>query len=191
MSHRIAVGLALSWFASAWAQTTPPAEAGSRDHRRAGDVLSFALPAGVAVTSWWRDRERDAHEPSELVSFAISLTATLAATEVLKRSVKSERPDGSDRLSFPSGHAARAFGAASFVHRRQGWDAAWPYYAAATYVGWTRVQAQRHRWADIAGSLGVSTAMNWWLVAPPANGTRRATVVVEPQSVSVQLMLPM
>jgi membrane-associated phospholipid phosphatase len=179
----------LTWAAAALAQaqTTAVVEHGCPSHRKAGDVLSFVLPAGVAVASWWHDRH---HPTDELSSFAWSFTATLAATEALKRTVKSERPDGRDRLSFPSGHAARAFGAASFVHRRQGFEAAWPYYAAATYVGWTRVQAKRHRWADIAGSLGVSTAMNWQL-AQPREHKPVASFLMGPQAATLQIELPL
>lgn len=164
----------------------------SSDHRRAGDVLSFALPAGVAVAAWWNDRRSPPPEGerSELFQFAGSFAATLAATEVLKRTVRSERPDGRDNLSFPSGHASRAFSAASFVHRRHGWEAAWPLYAAAGYVGWTRVDSKRHRWGDVAGSLAVSSAMTWWLV-DPARSNKEVSVTVAPRALSVQWVLPL
>jgi hypothetical protein len=33
-------------------------------------------------------------------------------------------------------------------------------------VGYTRVGADRHRWADIAGSAGVAALSSWWLVEP-------------------------
>jgi membrane-associated phospholipid phosphatase len=173
---------------AAWSQ---PAQVTS-DHRRAGDVLSFALPAGVAVAAWLNDRRSPPPEGEhgELLQFAGSFAATLAATEALKRTVRSERPDGQDNLSFPSGHASRAFSAASFVHRRHGWNAAWPLYTAAAYVGWTRVDAKRHRWVDVAGSLAVSSAVTWYLVDPARSDTRLG-VSLAPRSLSVQWVLPL
>jgi membrane-associated phospholipid phosphatase len=137
-----------------------PAAHGADATRRAGDVLSYALPAGVLAYELWRDDRQGAWQ------FGTSFLATQAATEVLKRTTHVERPDRSDDQSFPSGHASRAFAAAAFVHRRHGFDAAWPLYAAATYVGYTRVHANVHRWGDVAGSAALSVASAWWLATP-------------------------
>lgn len=132
------------------------------DHQRAGDVLENALPAGVAAMELWRgDREG-------LWQFGASFAVTVLATKGLKNTVDTRRPDGGAE-SFPSGHASKAFAAATYVHRRHGWDSAWPWYAAGAYVGWTRVNANRHRWGDIAGSLALAAASSWWLVEPRAD----------------------
>lgn len=132
------------------------------DHTRAGDVLENALPAGVAALELWRgDREG-------LWQFGASFAVTVLATQGLKNTVDARRPDGGVE-SFPSGHAAKAFAAATYVHRRHGWDSAWPWYAAGAYVGWTRVNANRHRWGDVAGSLALAAASSWWLVEPQAD----------------------
>jgi hypothetical protein len=140
--------------------------AGNSRHTDAGDLLSFALPAAVAgYEAYQGDRQG-------LVQFGLSWSATLLATEALKRTTQRSRPDGSNRLSFPSGHASRAFGAAAYVHRRHGLDAAWPLYLASTYVGWSRVQAERHYWRDVAGSAALSVGMAWWLVEPGAVSTQ-------------------
>ncbi len=182
--------LCASMVSVAHAQT---GNASTERHRRNGDVLSFALPAGVAAAAWWHDRQSPpaADERGELSQFALSFAATLAATEVLKRTVRSERPDGRDNLSFPSGHAARAFSAATFVHRRAGLESAWPLYAAATYVGWTRVQADRHRWADVAGSLAVSAAASWALAGPRHEHAATVSASVAPRAVSLVWQVPL
>jgi membrane-associated phospholipid phosphatase len=139
-------------------------------HQHAGDVLRFALPAGVvAIEAWNGDKEG-------LWQFGTSYVLTVGATEVLKRTVRSERPDHSNNHSFPSGHASSAFAAATYMHRRHGFEAAWPWYVGATYVGWTRVHAHRHRWADVAGGAGLAAASSWWLVEPKED----AKVVVIP-----------
>ena len=158
------------------------AHAGNDAERRAGDVLSYALPVATLGTELWRGDRQGAWQ------FAESFVVTVTATELLQRTTGVERPDHSNDRSFPSGHAARAFAAATYVHRRHGLESAWPLYALATYVGYTRVQSGRHRWADVAGAAGVAAASSWWLVRPKAPGL---SVVLEPRGVSVAWSLPL
>jgi membrane-associated phospholipid phosphatase len=139
---------------------TATAIADADDHRRAGDVLRFAMPAGVAAYELWRG------DTEGVWQFGKSWAVTLGATEALKRITRVERPDRSNHESFPSGHASHAFAAATYMHRRHGIAEAWPWYVAATYVGWTRVHAHRHRWGDVAGSAVLAGASTWWLVEP-------------------------
>jgi membrane-associated phospholipid phosphatase len=151
---------------AAWLPTRAPARDGTE--RRLGDVLSYALPAAALGGELLRGDGAGAGQ------FARSFVVTLAATEALKRTTGVERPDHSDDLSFPSGHAARAFAAATFVHRRHGFANAVPLYAVATFVGYTRVQANRHRWADVLGAAVVAALSSRFLVEPrpiPGNGT--------------------
>jgi membrane-associated phospholipid phosphatase len=137
--------------------------------REAGDVLRWALPLGTLTAEIARGENQGARQ------FSAAWLATLGATEILKRTVRVERPDRSNEMSFPSGHAAPAFAAATYVHRRYGPDHAWPLYAAALYVGHTRVEAGRHRWIDVAGSAAVAATMSALLV--DRRSTRRAPVV--------------
>ena len=135
--------------------------------REAGDILRWALPLGTLTAELARGENQGARQ------FTAAYVATLGATEILKRTVRSERPDRSNEMSFPSGHAAPAFAAATYVHRRYGADHAWPLYATAVYVGYTRVAAERHRWIDVAGSAAVAAVMSGLLVErrprkPPA-----------------------
>jgi membrane-associated phospholipid phosphatase len=150
-------GCALALALAAALTPTAHADDGSR---RAGDALSYALPVGVLGTELLRGERDGAWQ------FTRSIVVTGAVTELLKRTVHSERPDHTNDQSFPSGHAARAFAAATYVHRRYGWDHAWPLYALSLYVGHTRVQAERHRWADVAGAAAIAAASSWWLVTP-------------------------
>lgn len=128
--------------------------------RRAGDVLSLALPIGTLAVEAWRGDLAGAWQLTQ--TFAL----TTGVTEILKKNTGVTRPDGSDDKSFPSGHAARAFSAAAYVHQRHGWDKAWPLYVAATYVGHTRVQARRHRWSEVAVAAGLAYGFARWRVTP-------------------------
>lgn len=151
------------------------------DHERAGNVLENALPAGAAALELWRG-DRDG-----ALQLGGVFVVTLLATRVLKSEVHVRRPDGSSNDSFPSGHAARAFSAATYMHRRHGWAEAWPWYTAAGYVGWTRVHADRHRWGDVAGSLAIAGAASWWLAEPLADKGVTVLPVIAPGHASLTL----
>lgn len=158
---------------AALALAVPLAAWGTDDgQRRLGDRLSVALPAYVLGHELWRGDGAGAGQ------FTRSFVVTVGVAELLKRSTGIERPDHSNDQSFPSGHAARAFAAATYLHRRHGVEQAWPLYALALYVGHTRVQSGRHRWADVAGAAGVAALSSRWLVSPalpvpgPAAGGR-------------------
>ena len=156
--------------------------ASTDSERRIGDVLSYALPAATLGVELWRGDFSGAGQ------FGRSFVVTLAASEVLKRTAGVERPDRSNDQSFPSGHAARAFAAATYVHRRHGFESAWPLYVLATYVGQTRVQTHRHRWADVVGAAGISAASTWLLVDPERTG---AGVALTKKGIFVSWSVPL
>lgn len=78
-------------------------------------------------------------------------------TELLKYGVKRQRPDGSDSLSFPSGHTSTAFSLATVASSHYGWKVGVPAYALAAGIGLSRIEQDRHHLSDvIAGAtLGV------------------------------------
>lgn len=136
----------------------PLASASFANERRLGDQLSLALPIGTAAVELWRGDYQGAWQLTQ--TFAL----TTGVTELLKKHTGVTRPDGSDDKSFPSGHAARAFSAAAYVHQRHGFEAAWPLWLGATYVGHTRVQARRHRWSEVAVAAGLAYGFAGWRV---------------------------
>jgi membrane-associated phospholipid phosphatase len=77
----------------------------------------------------------------------------LAYSELLKVTVRRERPNGADNKSFPSGHASNAFTLATVVDRHYGWKIGVPAYLFATGVGISRLQQNAHWLSDVvAGS---------------------------------------
>jgi membrane-associated phospholipid phosphatase len=75
------------------------------------------------------------------------------ATLGLKTSINRTRPDGGS-WSFPSGHASTCFTTAAVIYSHFGPEYGIPAYLAATYVGLSRLQANRHYPSDVlAGAV--------------------------------------
>ena len=116
--------------------------------------------AGVEGASSWKRL---------LVNSAASVALTSGTTFLLKRSIHSRRPDGTDRVSFPSGHTSFAFAGATILHKEYGKLSAWisvAGYTVATVTALERVRRNRHRWSDIivGAGLGVlGTHAGYWL----------------------------
>lgn len=79
-----------------------------------------------------------------------------AAAVTLKHAIRRARPDGEAR-SFPSGHAAGAFAAATVIQRHYGMKGAIPAFGAAVLISGARLQANSHYPTDIimGAALGV------------------------------------
>ena len=77
--------------------------------------------------------------------------------QTLKRSVRRERPDGSNRLSFPSGHAAITFATATVLERHHGLKWALPAYGLAAYVATSRLHDNVHYLSDVVFGAAVGT----------------------------------
>jgi membrane-associated phospholipid phosphatase len=89
--------------------------------------------------------------------FMQAAIVNVAYTEILKYGVSRERPDGSNSMSFPSGHTSTAFSLATVAEQHYGWKVGVPAYALASCIGLTRVEQNRHYLSDvIAGAtLGI------------------------------------
>jgi membrane-associated phospholipid phosphatase len=72
-----------------------------------------------------------------------------STTYALKFAADRTRPNGESR-SFPSGHTATMFATATVVQQHFGWKAGVPAYAAAAYVGASRINANKHYLSDVA-----------------------------------------
>ena len=85
---------------------------------------------------------------AQLVAGAIAIA--------LKHAIRRTRPDGEPR-SFPSGHSAGAFAAATVIQRHYGLKGAVPAFTAAVLISGARLQANSHYSTDIimGAALGV------------------------------------
>ena len=87
----------------------------------------------------------------------------------LKTFINVERPDGSGRNSFPSGHTATAFAMAEFLHQEYKHRSAWygiAGYLVAASTGAIRLYNNKHWFNDIVAGAGIgilSTKMAYFL----------------------------
>jgi membrane-associated phospholipid phosphatase len=86
----------------------------------------------------------------------VDTATTVGIAYGLKHVIHEQRPDKSDFHSMPSDTAALAFGPAQYLWDRYGWEYGVPAYAAATFVAWSRVDAKKHHWYDVAASAGLA-----------------------------------
>jgi len=110
--------------------------------------LYTLLPAAMTVYAVGRakDEPKVSHVGMDLLQ---SLAVAEAIVNALKYTTRRERPDGSGRNSFPSGHAADTFAFATALERHLGWKGAVPAYIFSSYVAISRLPDNRHWLSDV------------------------------------------
>lgn len=112
------------------------------------DVLVAAALGAPAVEGDWRG----------LLDGGLSVGAGGVGALAFKELVHERRPDGSDRRSFPSGHAAVSFAAAASLEKRYGWQVGLPATLLAAFVGVARVEGRKHYWHDVLAGAAIGEA---------------------------------
>ncbi len=103
------------------------------------------------------------------IIFATSQIINTGLVMGLKHAVQEERPDGTNNLSFPSGHTANAFSTAQFMFREYQDSNFWlslAGYPLAAFTGVYRVINNRHWVGDVVAGAGIgilSTELAYWL----------------------------
>lgn len=132
------------------------------------------VAGSIATYAWGRifDQPKVSHFGMDLIQAQI-LTEVLV--EPIKLATQRERPNGSNHLSFPSGHSAITFATATVIERHLGWRKALLGYAVATYVAASRLHDDQHWLSDVvfgaavgtvAGRTVVHHASDYWAVTP-------------------------
>jgi membrane-associated phospholipid phosphatase len=111
-----------------------------------GGIFIGAATLGVfgaaRMTPWDRFRA-STYDVSQAV------IVNLAYVFVIKAAAGRERPDGSNKQSFPSGHASDAFAVAAVLDRHYSWRVSVPTYAVATFIAASRLAAEKHFLSDV------------------------------------------
>ena len=98
----------------------------------------------------------------QTINIVVSNAIMGGIVQTMKFSFKELRPDGTDELSFPSGHTATAFTNASVLFHEYKeaniWYASSGYlFAAAT--GFLRIANNKHYTSDVLAGAGIGTAV--------------------------------
>ena len=134
--------------------------ADTTDIRDLGDVTQF-IPGAFGLAGAFATGDREG-----VRQFAYAGGTTFAAIHGLKQLGGKERPDGSDDLSFPSGHTAASTMGAAYVWRRYGakWGA--PMSVFAAYTGISRVRGQKHYADDVVSGAAIGLLSNLFWTHP-------------------------
>lgn len=140
----------------------PPAHA-ETSAERAGTYLMYLMPAfSLGYSAAMSDYDGS-------LQMIESTGATGLAALLLKSTVYSERPAGAEGApgeSFPSGHTAVAFSSAAFLQNRYGYAFGLPAYAAASFVGYSRIQGHEHHWIDVIAGAGLGIGFGYLFTEP-------------------------
>jgi PAP2 superfamily len=151
---------------------------GPTDYVRVGNLLGDGwLQGGVAIGTYVVGRMRDDRFVTHLGSDLIRSQALNAVlTRGLKLAAQRNRPHGGSD-AMPSGHTSAAFATAVVLQEHYGWKTGVAAYAAAGFVGWSRIRDDRHWLTDvivgatvgvIAGRTVVRGHGQQWVVVPAA-----------------------
>jgi hypothetical protein len=134
------------------------------------EQIAFSL--GTYAYGRFFDAPKVAHLGMDLLQAQIIAEMMV---EPLKFIVRRERPDGSNNLSFPSGHSAVTFATATVIERHLGWRKSVLAYVIASYVAMSRLHDDKHYLSDvifgaavgsIAGRTVVHHASDYWAFTP-------------------------
>ncbi len=104
---------------------------------------------------------------SSLRSFASDLLRAQIFNGLVTTSIKGivnrKRPDGTP-YSYPSGHTSTAFTSAGVLYHHFGARVGIPAYIAASYVGLSRLQENKHYVTDIAAGAIIGTYISYKIV---------------------------
>lgn len=173
-----------SLFAALVVMAAPAWSAGARSEIDpalvdAGDALQVGIPLAALGLTFLLGDDRDGDDaaagfgesrfgldPSVLRmngsprhDLLLAVGRTELATYTLKYGIDSERPNGGGQ-SFPSGHTSIAFTGAEFIRKEYGWPWGIPAYAAASFVGWSRVESRNHWTVDVLAGAAIGIFSN-------------------------------
>lgn len=136
----------------------------------AGDVATVVLAAAAGgLPLLLKDNEG-------AVQLVKAAALDLGVTMALKYGINERRPNGEDYHSFPSAHASVAFTSAEFLRQRYGWEYGLPAYGLASFVAYSRVEANQHYVRDVLAGAAIGIASSYLFTSPRQSVTLQAAV---------------
>jgi len=125
-----------------------------------GDATGPLVAVGIAATYFGSGG--NAHAKGARVADAAVIA--FGTARLLKPNLRANGDSGAFLHSFPSGHTAVAFGAATALAELNP-KHKWAYYAGAALLGWSRVESGAHSWKDVLGGAAVGFGAGKWSVS--------------------------
>jgi hypothetical protein len=118
-------------------------------------TVQVTIGIGMYATGWFAKKGGLARTGGDIMRAQLLGQAYVQA---LKFTVQRERPDGSNDVSFPSGHAASAFATAGVLQQHYGWKVGIPATLVAGYVATARVHDNKHYLSDVifGAAMGIA-----------------------------------
>ena len=113
-----------------------------------------ALSVGTYAFGRIFDKPKVSHLGMDLLRAQV---ITELLVEPIKFATHRQRPDASNHQSFPSGHSAVTFAAATVIERHLGWKRSVLGYMIASYVAASRLHDNRHYLSDVVFGAAVGT----------------------------------
>ncbi|HPF47678.1 MAG TPA: phosphatase PAP2 family protein [Emcibacteraceae bacterium] len=131
------------------------------DVEKAGDALLVLIPAvGLGSTFFYEEGNEGT------IQFLESMVTAGAVSFGLKKAISKQRPNGECCDSFPSGHATGAFMGASFIQKRYGWKYGIPAYLGAAFVGYSRIESDKHYTEDVLAGAAIGVISSYIFTTP-------------------------
>ncbi len=163
-TKRILLQLALILFILTSKALSGVAHAGGKTStEKAGDIMRVVIPATAFATTFYLD------DKEGKIQFYKSFFTNLGITYGLKYAVNKDRPEGNGDYSFPSGHTSMAFQGAAFIQKRYGWKNGLPAYLGAAFVGWSRVESDKHDATDVFAGAVIGTLSSYYFTTTYKN----------------------
>lgn len=123
---------------------------------------------------------RDPRFRSATYDLAQATIVTQSYATALKLSIGRTRPDGSNDLSFPSGHTANAFALATVTSHHYGTRAGIVAFGAAGLIGVSRMERNVHHLSDVLAGAALGYAVGRTVVredGEPVGRARRVSLI--------------
>lgn len=120
-----------------------------------GNIIGNPVTIGAAAGALFFVSYKTPNQRFRAMSFDLAqgFLVDLGTTAALKAAIRRERPDGSNNLSLPSGHASATATAATIVSHYYP-KATIPAYLVAAFTGFSRIEKNRHWLSDtVAGAV--------------------------------------
>lgn len=109
-------------------------------------------------------------------------------TAGLKQAVGRERPNHSNRESFPSGHSSGTFATATVLYRRYGPRAGIPAYLLAGYVAGSRLNESQHYLSDVLAGAALGFIVGHTITREHEDGRLGIYPIISPHGAGIRFV---